>query len=123
MADLSLQTFGDPPSKLRQLSDEALAQEVQARRENRKHRGNASHGGGGREGPSAGGGRLSQYYANLELKPGASLDDVRAAYRRLMAQYHPDKHQGDPERFAVARKLSESLTEAYRALSNALVRR
>lgn len=123
MADLSQQTFGDPKSPLRQLSDEALAQEVQQRRAARRKRSGPREGASQTAQRADGGGRLSQYYANLELKPGASLDDVRAAYRRLMAQYHPDRHQGDPERFAVARKLSESLTEAYRALSNALIRR
>lgn len=36
-------------------------------------------------------------YRVLELEPGASPDDIRSAYRRLAARYHPDKvaHLGD----------------------------
>jgi uncharacterized membrane protein YkvA (DUF1232 family) len=32
-------------------------------------------------------------YAVLEIDPGASTDEIKAAYRRLAAQYHPDKVQ------------------------------
>lgn len=60
--------------------------------------------------------QLLQYYANLELAPGASLDAVRRAYRELMSRYHPDKHLGDPERHKAATELAQSLTRAYSAL-------
>ena len=60
--------------------------------------------------------QISQYYANLELRPGASLEDVRTAYRELMRRYHPDKHLGDPERHRAATALAQSLTGAYHAL-------
>jgi len=60
--------------------------------------------------------QLQQYYANLELAPGASLDAVRRAYRELMSRYHPDKHLGDPERHKAATELAQSLTRAYSAL-------
>ena len=32
-------------------------------------------------------------YTVLEIDPGASIDEIKAAYRRLAAQYHPDKVQ------------------------------
>ncbi|WP_319521878.1 DnaJ domain-containing protein [uncultured Desulfosarcina sp.] len=32
-------------------------------------------------------------YAVLEIEPGASKEEIKAAYRRLAAQYHPDKVQ------------------------------
>jgi DnaJ-domain-containing protein 1 len=60
--------------------------------------------------------QLLQYYANLELEPGASVADVRRAYRELMQRYHPDKHRDDPARLAAATELARSLTEAYEAL-------
>ena len=60
--------------------------------------------------------QLSQYYANLELEPGASLDEVRRAYRELMNRYHPDKHIGDPERHKAATELAQSLSRAFDAL-------
>ncbi|HUR42475.1 MAG TPA: DnaJ domain-containing protein [Aestuariivirga sp.] len=34
-------------------------------------------------------------YAVLGLRPGASLDDIRAAHRRLMKDFHPDKGGSD----------------------------
>ncbi|BBO75817.1 hypothetical protein DSCW_32340 [Desulfosarcina widdelii] len=32
-------------------------------------------------------------YKVLEIEPGASKEEIKAAYRRLAAQYHPDKVQ------------------------------
>ena len=60
--------------------------------------------------------QVTQYYANLELSPGATLDEVRKAYRELMKRYHPDKHLGNPERHKAATELAQSLTRAYTAL-------
>jgi len=37
-------------------------------------------------------GRLDPYSV-LEIEPGASKKEIKAAYRRLAAQYHPDKVQ------------------------------
>lgn len=67
--------------------------------------------------------QLAQYFANLELKPGATLDDVRRAYRELMKRYHPDRFVGDAERQKSASELSKSLTRAYDALVTALSRK
>lgn len=59
---------------------------------------------------------IRRFYANLELPDGASLDEVKAAYRRLMRRYHPDKHHGDPERAAAATRLAHELRQAYEGL-------
>lgn len=59
---------------------------------------------------------VRQWYANLELQPGASIDDVEAAYRRLMAKYDPEKHAGDPEKHRAAKELARGLSEAYEGL-------
>jgi DnaJ-domain-containing protein 1 len=67
--------------------------------------------------------QIAQYYANLELQPGAPLEEVRRAYRELMARYHPDKHVGDAERHKAATELAQSLTRAYTALVAHLERR
>jgi DnaJ-domain-containing protein 1 len=57
-------------------------------------------------------------FAALEIPLTASADEIRRAYRRLMARYHPDHHATDPAREAVATELSRRLTEAYdRALA------
>ena len=44
----------------------------------------------------------------LGVRPGASLSEVRAAYRRYAIRHHPD-HGGDPVRFAAGQ-------DAYRRL-------
>lgn len=64
--------------------------------------------------------KVRQYYVNLELPFGASLDEVKQAYRRLMRQYHPDKHQDDPARRQLATQLSQKLTKAYNELNQLL---
>ena len=38
------------------------------------------------------------YYAVLGLPPTADEKAIKAAYKRLAHQYHPDKTQGDPKR-------------------------
>jgi DnaJ-domain-containing protein 1 len=60
--------------------------------------------------------QIRQYYANLELKPGASLDEVQARYRDLSRRYNPDRHLNDPEKHAAATRLLQELTRAYDAL-------
>ena len=58
---------------------------------------------------------LAKHYIVLELPYGADLPDVRAAYKRLMKKYHPDKFQ-DIERRAVATELVKKINEAYSGL-------
>ena len=53
-------------------------------------------------------------YANLELTPPVTLDEAKKAWRKLMAKYHPDRHQGDARKEEVATKIAAKLTEAYR---------
>jgi DnaJ-domain-containing protein 1 len=64
--------------------------------------------------------QLRQYYANLEIKPGASMKEVKSAYRRLMRSYHPDRHADDPEKVRVANEVSQQLREAYEAIREEL---
>lgn len=59
---------------------------------------------------------VRQWYANLELAPGATVDDVETAYERLMARYDPAKHAGDPEKHRTATELARGLREAYEGL-------
>ena len=63
---------------------------------------------------------IRRYYANLELPLGAPLSEVKAAYRRLMRRYHPDRHQHDPERTKAANELAQRLREAYEGLTEHL---
>ena len=60
--------------------------------------------------------RIGRFYANLELPVGASAAEVKAAYRRLMRRYHPDKHVNDPHAAQVAHELTHRLRTAYDGL-------
>lgn len=59
---------------------------------------------------------LRDYYANLELEYGASMDEVKVAYREMMRRYHPDKYSSDPKMAELSTQISQELTRAYRAI-------
>lgn len=63
---------------------------------------------------------LAQYYANLELQPGADRKAVRSAWKRLMKKYHPDLHESDPDKIDTANELARKITEAYQILDKEL---
>lgn len=54
-----------------------------------------------------------QYYANLELEPGANFEQIKKNYRRLLSQYHPDKFEHDPQKRKVAEEVTVRLNEAW----------
>lgn len=60
--------------------------------------------------------KIRRYYANLELPYGATAAEVRAAYRRLVRRYHPDKHQADTEAAKVATEITQKLRVAHDGL-------
>lgn len=51
------------------------------------------------------------YYETLGVQKGASLDEIKRAYRKLAHQYHPDKGQGNEQKF-------KDVNEAYQVLSD-----
>lgn len=54
---------------------------------------------------------MKDYYAILGLQKGASKDEVKKAFRKLAAQYHPDKKTGDEAKF-------KEISEAYAVLGD-----
>jgi DnaJ like chaperone protein len=63
---------------------------------------------------------LSHHYAVLGLESGADLAEVKKAYRKLAAEYHPDKvvSKGLPEDFTrFAEQKFKEINEAYAAIS------
>lgn len=59
--------------------------------------------------------KVRQWYRNLELKPGATRDEVELAYVRLSEKYHPDRHT-DADKRRLATQLAAGLREAYRGI-------
>lgn len=55
----------------------------------------------------------ARYYAYLELQPGASFEDIRKAYKKLMKQYHPDRFYQDEKKRQIAEEVCRKLNEAY----------
>lgn len=53
--------------------------------------------------------QLDDYYSILEIEPGSSLKDIRAAYRKVALKYHPDRAKIDAEKAA---ELFKKLTQA-----------
>lgn len=67
---------------------------------------------------------MKTHYSLLGIAPTAPADEVKRAFRREVARYHPDKvqHLG-PEFQEIATTRSAELTEAYRVLMDADLRR
>ena len=63
--------------------------------QNTDHTDHARQSDDGRQSHTAGAGDRGHPdpYAVLEIDPGASMEEIKVAYRRLVAQYHPDKVQ------------------------------
>ncbi|MCA9358658.1 molecular chaperone DnaJ [Candidatus Kaiserbacteria bacterium] len=54
---------------------------------------------------------MKDYYEILGLQKGASRDEVKKAFRKMAAKYHPDKKTGDEEKY-------KEVTEAYAVLGD-----
>lgn len=54
---------------------------------------------------------MKDYYQILGLQKGASREEVKKAFRKLSATYHPDKKTGDETKY-------KEITEAYATLSD-----
>ena len=67
---------------------------------------------------------MKTHYQLLGLDPAAPADEIKRAFRREIARYHPDKvqHLG-PEFQEIAASRAAELTEAYRMLMDTTARR
>ena len=57
-------------------------------------------------------------YEVLGVARGASMDEVRKAYRELIKKYHPDQYKGHPLE-GVASEKTQEINAAYDAITNA----
>lgn len=56
-------------------------------------------------------------YEVLGVKPGASQEEIKSAYRKLVKQYHPDQYVDNPLKDLAQEKLVE-VNKAYEMLKN-----
>ncbi len=58
-----------------------------------------------------------EYYANLELSDGATFDDIKKSYRRLLKKYHPDHFNGSKKE-KIAEEITTKINQAYEYFEN-----
>ena len=59
---------------------------------------------------------LESFYDTLGVRPGASADELKRAYRREAMKWHPDRHPEGAAKAAAEKKFKQ-VSEAYQALS------
>ena len=57
------------------------------------------------------------HYEILEIKPGASKDEIKQAYKRLVKKWHPDLFFNQPRIQLQAQEKFKKINEAYTKLS------
>lgn len=62
---------------------------------------------------------VADLYATLDVKPDASADEIKRAYRKLAKKYHPDAKPGDK----AAEERFKGISQAYEILSDTEKRR
>ncbi|GHV02684.1 hypothetical protein FACS189485_03830 [Spirochaetia bacterium] len=78
-------------------------------------KGNTAGSGAGKTGGSTGAApaALRQDFAELGLDLGASAEECKAAYKRLLKIHHPDRHAGHPGNMKKATDKSARINAAY----------
>ena len=62
---------------------------------------------------------MKDYFAILEVKRDASLEDIKKSYRKLASKYHPDKNLDlDHESREEYNRRFQEVQEAYEVLSH-----
>lgn len=60
--------------------------------------------------------RLVAAYSTLGLSYGATFEQTKAAYKRLLKEHHPDKHGSSPEAQKKATETSARINDAFRLI-------
>ena len=64
-------------------------------------------------------GTQRDYYSTLKISPNATTEEIKASFRNLARQYHPDLNPDDPQ----AAEYFKEISEAYETLSDPRKRR
>jgi DnaJ-domain-containing protein 1 len=59
---------------------------------------------------------LRRDFRNLEVPIGAPIDEVRKAYKRQIAAFHPDRHSADPEKLRTATEITKKLNQSFQRI-------
>ena len=61
---------------------------------------------------------IGQALRELDLRAGATEEEIRRAYRTLVAKWHPDKHQNDPIRLHESELRIKNINKAFEKLES-----
>ena len=62
---------------------------------------------------------MEQYFEILKLKPGASIEDVKRAYKAQVKVWHPDRFPSEsPQLQKKAHEMFQKITAAYKKISD-----
>ncbi|WP_448518806.1 J domain-containing protein [Rhodoflexus sp.] len=53
------------------------------------------------------------YYQALELKPGATFEQIKASYKTMIKKYHPDRFPNAPDKQKTAIEITQRINAAY----------
>lgn len=63
-------------------------------------------------------GELSVDFKNLEVPFGASMDEVKKAYKKFLIKYHPDRHASNPEKLKEATEITQRISHSFLRIKN-----
>jgi len=67
--------------------------------------------------------QLARDYRNLNLEPGVGLEEVKAAYKAKIKQYHPDQNNSEDAASGSAHQKTVELNDSYQRLLTFLEQR
>ena len=60
--------------------------------------------------------KLREDYITLKVKFGSPFSEVKKSYKKLLTQYHPDKHTGNPKRLKMATEITQKINQSFQRI-------